>query len=346
MNVTSSRTSTGPIVVPTARSMNPSWAASSCASVRWAPVSRPLETRANNSKCAEDAELANCWARTTRVQAAKCTGASEPCRRAAASSASALVGSLVTSLVRTVLTTLFWWTGAMAEHAPSGLSGERVTPANSGGSRRHKAASISTRRRGSMFAGRLNRSSAQRLTRRRGVTDFARALARSSRRLCKSVGDRRSTNCWRAPAGNCDQTRSTGPDASSTSPTLCVRPWRRRTRTCGWRAMSCLRRPRRSMRTPHRTCRRSRMRMVSRAMSRKGWGDKVERATGIEPALSAWEADVLPLNYARVIGGSAVSLAGPQRRTHNRPVPRIPSGDPRHQPWSRRRNLSTAVRPG
>jgi Phage integrase family len=27
--------------------------------------------------------------------------------------------------------------------------------------------------------------------------------------------------------------------------------------------------------------------------------DKGERATGIEPALSAWEADVLPLNYAR-----------------------------------------------
>ena len=25
----------------------------------------------------------------------------------------------------------------------------------------------------------------------------------------------------------------------------------------------------------------------------------MERATGIEPATSAWEADVLPLNYAR-----------------------------------------------
>ncbi len=25
-----------------------------------------------------------------------------------------------------------------------------------------------------------------------------------------------------------------------------------------------------------------------------------ERATGIEPAFSAWEADVLPLNYARL----------------------------------------------
>jgi hypothetical protein len=28
-------------------------------------------------------------------------------------------------------------------------------------------------------------------------------------------------------------------------------------------------------------------------------GYAVERATGIEPAFSAWEADVLPLNYAR-----------------------------------------------
>ncbi len=26
-----------------------------------------------------------------------------------------------------------------------------------------------------------------------------------------------------------------------------------------------------------------------------------ERATGIEPAFSAWEADVLPLNYARTV---------------------------------------------
>ncbi len=28
-------------------------------------------------------------------------------------------------------------------------------------------------------------------------------------------------------------------------------------------------------------------------------GFTVERVTGIEPALSAWEADVLPLNYTR-----------------------------------------------
>ena len=29
----------------------------------------------------------------------------------------------------------------------------------------------------------------------------------------------------------------------------------------------------------------------------------VERVTGIEPALSAWEADVLPLNYTRGVTG-------------------------------------------
>ena len=28
-------------------------------------------------------------------------------------------------------------------------------------------------------------------------------------------------------------------------------------------------------------------------------GDEMERMTGIEPALSAWEAEVLPLNYIR-----------------------------------------------
>jgi hypothetical protein len=29
------------------------------------------------------------------------------------------------------------------------------------------------------------------------------------------------------------------------------------------------------------------------------WPFTLERVTGIEPALSAWEADVLPLNYTR-----------------------------------------------
>jgi hypothetical protein len=40
-----------------------------------------------------------------------------------------------------------------------------------------------------------------------------------------------------------------------------------------------------------------------RGQSRKlalTWAYSMERVTGIEPALSAWEADVLPLNYTRV----------------------------------------------
>jgi hypothetical protein len=31
------------------------------------------------------------------------------------------------------------------------------------------------------------------------------------------------------------------------------------------------------------------------------WAFGVERVTGIEPAYSAWEADILPLNYTRVV---------------------------------------------
>ena len=31
-------------------------------------------------------------------------------------------------------------------------------------------------------------------------------------------------------------------------------------------------------------------------------GIRLERVTGIEPAYSAWEADVLPLNYTRIRG--------------------------------------------
>ena len=34
---------------------------------------------------------------------------------------------------------------------------------------------------------------------------------------------------------------------------------------------------------------------------------RFERVTGIEPAFSAWEADVLPLNYTRE-GGTEVSV--------------------------------------
>ena len=32
----------------------------------------------------------------------------------------------------------------------------------------------------------------------------------------------------------------------------------------------------------------------------------MERVTGLEPALSAWEADVLPLNYTRAMPGQCI----------------------------------------
>ena len=39
------------------------------------------------------------------------------------------------------------------------------------------------------------------------------------------------------------------------------------------------------------------------------WRFALERVTGIEPALSAWEADVLPLNYTRVREQGLVTLS-------------------------------------
>jgi hypothetical protein len=43
----------------------------------------------------------------------------------------------------------------------------------------------------------------------------------------------------------------------------------------------------------------------------------MERVTGIEPALSAWEADVLPLNYTRAAPADSTlpGLASPRHRT-------------------------------
>ena len=38
------------------------------------------------------------------------------------------------------------------------------------------------------------------------------------------------------------------------------------------------------------------------------WRFALERVTGIEPALSAWEADVLPLNYTRACDQGLVKL--------------------------------------
>ena len=36
-----------------------------------------------------------------------------------------------------------------------------------------------------------------------------------------------------------------------------------------------------------------------RPCKRGSWADRLERVKGIEPSYSAWEADVLPLNYTR-----------------------------------------------
>ena len=41
------------------------------------------------------------------------------------------------------------------------------------------------------------------------------------------------------------------------------------------------------------------------------WRFVMERVTGIEPALSAWEADVLPLNYTRAVPGPNQPAARP-----------------------------------
>jgi hypothetical protein len=45
------------------------------------------------------------------------------------------------------------------------------------------------------------------------------------------------------------------------------------------------------------------------------WSFTLERVTGIEPALSAWEADVLPLNYTR-----ATADPRPVHRTSRMPA--------------------------
>ena len=49
--------------------------------------------------------------------------------------------------------------------------------------------------------------------------------------------------------------------------------------------------------------------------SRPGLGLRVERVTRIELALSAWEADVLPLNYTRTFPAGCHLLSSPRHRT-------------------------------
>src|SRR6476469_7265230 len=64
------------------------------------------------------------------------------------------------------------------------------------------------------------------------------------------------------------------------------------------------------------------------------WALAVERVTGIEPALSAWEADVLPLNYTRM----PRRPAGPVRRRKSSPE----SEGPRHERPTNRHQAADA----
>ena len=56
----------------------------------------------------------------------------------------------------------------------------------------------------------------------------------------------------------------------------------------------------------------------------------IERVTGIEPALSAWEADVLPLNYTRadqLRSDQHLSMPDAVRRQAGPPTSRHESGE-------------------
>ena len=47
------------------------------------------------------------------------------------------------------------------------------------------------------------------------------------------------------------------------------------------------------------------------------WVESLERVTGIEPAFSAWEADVLPLNYTRK------SCSEPAAKSNEEAIPEL-----------------------
>ena len=49
----------------------------------------------------------------------------------------------------------------------------------------------------------------------------------------------------------------------------------------------------------------------------------MERATGVEPASEAWEASVLPMNYARASLKDGPSLAEDHTRLASRDAPRV-----------------------
>ena len=56
-----------------------------------------------------------------------------------------------------------------------------------------------------------------------------------------------------------------------------------------------------------------RMRASANAKKSPGKPGDLERAKGIEPSYSAWEADVLPLNYARILNASLLYCWKPEK---------------------------------
>lgn len=60
-----------------------------------------------------------------------------------------------------------------------------------------------------------------------------------------------------------------------------------------------------------------RMRASANAKKSPGKPGDLERAKGIEPSYSAWEADVLPLNYARINPIKHYSMVSPKRKEKN-----------------------------
>jgi hypothetical protein len=171
-----------------ARVQNRRCAVSSLASVDPDPRSRALDTSANSRKCWNMPSPNGC-PRSTRWHAARWTlSVPEVRRRRPASSASALVGSLTTSVPRVVLITLCWLTGPSAEQVPSGVTGDRSIPSNSSGSSAHRRASSADTRRGSHPAARTNLSASHRSASLPGVTPAARRWLTSISRLCSSPG--------------------------------------------------------------------------------------------------------------------------------------------------------------
>jgi hypothetical protein len=70
-------------------------------------------------------------------------------------------------------------------------------------------------------------------------------------------------------------------------------------------------------------------------------GFSLERVTGIEPALSAWEADVLPLNYTRAAPGPSQPAPRPdivpEPSGHQATSPGTPTRD---GPWGQHQSGS------